>query len=269
MISSYLMFFLVLGFVASVAVPREEPTLRKNISVKSWFALIFLILFAFSFFYFVIQPLKTSYYTVASLGVPAASSAGRLDLYKKALASSPLGKYQIREFFGQTTLGFAQSGQGVEQIPVENFKEELDFVIEELEKSVAESPLDFRAYLKLGQLYNSYLRLGQLYNTYTVLLDPTKMSGAERVLERAIEISPTNQQGYWSLAQTRVYQGKLDEALSLAEKAVALEPNLFQSHFVVIQITKIMGDNELTQRKIEEAIEIDPAWATSLTSTPN
>ena len=269
MISSYLMFFLVLGFVASVAVPREELIPQKNISVKPWFSLIFLILFAFSFFYFVIQPLKTSYYTVASLGVPAASSAGRLDLYKKALASSPLGKYQIREFFGQTTLELAQSEQVAEQVPVENFKEELDFVIEELEKSITESPLDFRAYLKLGQLYNAYLRLGQLYNAYAVLLDPTKMSGAERVLGRAIEVSPTNQQGYWSLAQTRIYQGRPDEALSLAEKAVALEPNLFQSHLIVVRIAQIMGDNELTQRKIKEAIEINPAWATSLVPTPN
>jgi len=92
---------------------------------------------------------------------------------------------------------------------------------------------------------------------------------AEKVLEKAIETSPTNQQGYWSLAQTRLYQGRFEDALSLAEKAVALEPNLLQSHLIVVRITQIIQDDELTERKIKEAIEINPAWATSLAPAPN
>ncbi|HUW71839.1 MAG TPA: O-antigen ligase family protein [Candidatus Humimicrobiaceae bacterium] len=257
MVSSYLMFFLVLGFIASMIAPREMAAPEKFISPKPWFLSVFLILFIPAFIYFIIQPLKTSYCATAALRAPAASEE-RLDLYKKSLESSPLGKYQIREFFGQTTLEFAQSEQ-VRQVSAENFKKELDFVIEELEKSVKESPLDFR----------SYLRLGQLYNSYAVLIDQTKISQAERVLEKAIEVSPTNQQGYWSLAQARLYQGKFDEALSLAEKAVTLEPNLLQSHLIVVRIAQIMEDDELAERKIKEAIEINPGWATSLVPAPN
>lgn len=257
MVSSYLMFFLVLGFVASVTASREMPTPARIISPKPWFSFVFLILFILTFFYFIIQPLKTSYFTTAALRVPPASEK-RLDLYKEALKSSPLGKYQIREFFGQTTLQVAQS-ETVKKLPAENFKKELDFVIEELEKSVAESSLDFR----------SYLRLGQLYNSYAVLINPMKLSEAERILKEAIEISPTNQQGYWSLAQNRLYQERPEEALSLAEKAVALEPNLLQSHLIVVRIAEIMQDDELTERKIREAIEINPVWATSLAPTPN
>jgi len=252
MVSSYMMLFLVLGFVASMTIPREAVASAKIISPRPWFFSVFLILFIPTFIYFIIQPLKTCHYTVAALRVPAASEE-RLNLYKRALESSPLGKYQIREFFGQTTLQVAQS-EDVNKLSAENFKKELDFVIEELEKSIKESPLDFR----------SYLRLGQLYNSYAVLLDPTKISEAERTLEKTIEISPTNQQGYWSLAQTRLYQGRFDEALSLAEKAVALEPDLLQSHLIVIRIAQIMGDNELAERKIKEAIEINPEWEPEL-----
>lgn len=253
MVSSYLMLFLVLGFIASITVPKEASASVETISPKPWFFSVFLILFIPAFFYFIVQPLKTSYFATAALRAPAASEE-RLGSYKKALESSPLGKYQIREFFGQTTLQFAQSEQ-IREVSAENFKKELDFVIEELEKSVKESPLDFR----------SYLRLGQLYNSYAVLLEPTKISGAERTLERAIEISPTNQQGYWSLAQTRLYQGRFEEALSLAETTIALEPNLLQSHLIVIRIAQIMEDDELTERKIKEAIEINPEWAKDLT----
>ncbi len=283
MVSSYLMFFLVLGFVAGLTVSGKEPVSQKNISpepvdkfwkdsskeksnlrsspkffykVNLWFLFIFPTLFVLSFFYFIIQPLKTSHYTVAALRAPAASEE-RLDLYKKALGASSLGKYQIREFFGQATLQFAQSGK-VKEVSAENLKKELDFVAEELEKSVEELPIELRSYLKLGQLYNAY----------AVLFDPTKISEAERVLTRTIEISPTNQQGYWALAQTRLYQRRAEEALSLAEKALALEAELFMSHYIVIQIARIMEDNELAERKIQEAIEINPEWEADLTFTP-
>jgi len=248
MVSSYLMFFLVLAFAACFTTAEKEPVPQKFISPSLWFVAIFIVLFAFSAFYFVIQPLRTSNYTVAALRVPAGSEE-RLDLYKRALSTSPLGKYQIREFFGQQTLQFLNS-EAVRMVPVENIKEELDFVTEELEKSVKELPLDLRSQLKLGQLYNSY----------GILIDETKIYEAERVLEKAIEASPTNQQGYWTLAQTRLYQGRAEEALSLAEKALELEPNLLHSHYVVIQIAKVMEDQELVERKIQQAVEVDPEW---------
>ena len=87
-----------------------------------------------------------------------------------------------------------------------------------------------------------------------------KLARAEEILKKAIEVSPTNQQGYWALAQTKLYQGRFKEALSLAEKALSLEPKLLQSHLIVIQIAKIMGDKDLVQRKAQEAIEINPDW---------
>ena len=254
MVSSYLMFFLVLGFVGSITTPYREtiPTERTGRSIKEMSLIIILILFVFSFFYFVIQPLKTDYYVIAALRSQPVSEE-RLNYYKKTLATSPFGKYQIREFFGQITLEFAQS-EKARKVPAENFKKEIDFVIEELEKTTIESPLDFRSQLKLGQLYN----------VYAVLLDQRKILEAERVLEKAIKVSPTNQQGYWALAQTKLYQGKFKEALSLAERAIELEPELLQSHRIVIQIAKIIGNDELAKRKFNEAIEINPDWEDEL-----
>ncbi len=247
MVSSYLMFFLVLGFVASITIPREASVrdVIPSTSIKPWLLGIVLILFIFSFFRFIIQPLKTNYYVIAALRAPSASEE-RLNLYKKTLETSPLGKYQIREFFGQITLEFAQSEQ-VKEVSAENFKKEIDFVIEELEKSLKESPLDFRSHLKLGQLYN----------IYAVLINQAKIFEAERVLVRAIELSPTNQQGYWALAQTRLYQGRFEEAFSLAEKALELEPKVGRSHLIVVQIAQLMGDYDLAKKKAQEAIEID------------
>jgi len=169
-------------------------------------------------------------------------------LSKKTLETSPVGRYQIRDFFSEQLINLYESETG-KTIPSELLRAEFDFTSQELEKSIKESPLNFRAYLQLGKTYIVFARF-----------DATKLSRAEEVLKRAIELSPTNQQAYWALAQIRVYQGDFNEALSLAEKTVELEPKLIQPHLIVIQIAKFMGNEALAKEKAERAIKIDPSW---------
>jgi tetratricopeptide (TPR) repeat protein len=158
-----------------------------------------------------------------------------------------MGKYQIREFFSQNSETIIR--ENIQQIPKEQIKEELDFVTAELEKTNKESPLDFRSALELAHLYNVY-----------VLIDPEKIVLAEKYGERAIELSPTNQQAYWALAQTKIYQGDSEKALSLAQKAIELEPRWLQSHEIAIQISQIFGKSDLSRELAEKAIEINPDW---------
>jgi len=246
MVSSYMMFFLILGFIA-----RKEGVLDFEIKTVSFIYLILIfIIFSLSFFKFVIFPFKTDTSTIFAIRAKPFSEE-RLSLYEKTLSFSPVGRYQIREFFVESTL----SAKISEEIPQENIKREFDFLTRELEKSVQECPLNFRAYLKLGQLYNIYSRY-----------DPSKIQEAEGAFKKAIEVSPANQQGYWNLAQTKIYQGKFEEALSLTEKAVGLEPHLERSHLIAIEIARIMGDFELMEKKIKEAIEINPEWEKDLRS---
>lgn len=246
MINSYLMFFLVLGMIGSFS--SFPISTEKKVQSKFLWLIAILILtpFSFSFSKFIVKPLQTDYYVIAAIRQPPASEE-KLLLYKKALESSPFGKYQIRDFFAQNTLSSIRSEKGKE-IGLKNFREELDFVSQELEKSIKEAPLEFRSFLKLGQVYNIY-----------GLIDSSKLIKAEEVLKKAIELSPTNQQGYWALAQTRLYQNKEKEAFLLAEKAVELEPKLERSHLILVQIARFMDDEELVKKKAAEAIKILPS----------
>jgi len=241
MVSSYMMFFLVLGFVAGLKKREIPDTKVKPINLTS--LILLSILFLFSFSKFIISPLKTDAYVISALKSEP-FSAERLSFYEKTLYTSPLGKYQIRQFLTGFSLGTVS-----EKIPGKEILKEFDFLVQELEKSIKECSIDYKSYLQLGQLYNFYSKL-----------DPTKIQDAERILKRAIELSPTNQQGYWYLTETKIYQKKLKEALSLAEKAVELEPRLSMSHEKVIKIARLIGDPELVEKKIREATEINPAW---------
>ena len=252
MVNSYLMFFLIFGFIGSIASRREEELLQNyRVSPvplsKKIISVIILLLFVVSFSKFVIQPLKTDAYVIKAIRSP--NPTERVSLYKKTLDTSPVGKYQIREMFADMTINFIRQSEVATKVSLDDLKLELNLVKEELEKSIKESPLDFRAELKLGQVYNVYSQI-----------DPSKIPQAETILKKAIELSPTNQQAYWELAQTRLYQGKFDEALSLAEKAIDLEPRIMNSHLIVIQIAKMIGNDELATKKAEEAIKINPAW---------
>jgi O-antigen ligase len=252
MVNSYMMLFLILGFVGNAASLRENIDTREK--PLNWLMTVLIIcLLLLSLSVFVFKPLRANNYVIRSLEFAPASSE-RLDFYQKSLAISPVGKYQIRDFFAQADMEFVQS-YNLASTSIENLNKEFDFVTKEMEKSTKESPLDYRSFLKLGQVYNIYAIIKN---------DTMILSLAQKVLERSIELSPTNQQGYWALAQTELYLGNTQKALSLAEEAQALESRSLQANMILIQIAQIIGNKTLAQQKFDEAIKINSAWATSL-----
>jgi len=262
MINSYMMWFLVLGFVAFVSLykieslsgekevffeKRKNETERRTLPHPLIFAFI-LVLFIFSFTKFVIQPLRADYYVIKAIRAKEASEQ-RVDLYKKTLSTSSLGKHQVRDFFSQLALDFYLSGRA-ENLPRENIKKDLDFIIQELEKSIKEVPIDYR----------SYLDLGRMYNIYTIFIDSSKIPRAEEVLNKALELSPTNQQGYWELAQTKLFENKEKEALFLVKKARDLNPQYKRANMVVVQTAKFTEDVDIIKEEVKTVLKINPSW---------
>ncbi len=250
MVSSYMMLFLVLGFVASLI----NDFRQKEANFKFPHPLLsigLLLLFLFSFNKFVIQPALVDNYIIQVFKAP--SSSQRVALSEKLFNLSPLGRYQSRELLSNNTVkninNRANNGMSDEDI-----RKELAFMAGELEKSTQESPLNYRCWLKLGEFYNFYSKF-----------DANKTIEAERALDQAIKLSPNNQQGYWALAQTRSYQGDLQASYALAEKALELNEKVVHGHKVIIQIAQMMGDDDLARERAqiaipfaEEIIEVRP-----------
>lgn len=253
MVSSYLMWFLILGFIAAV-LPKKEllsqttlPLPKKDYSsLKSGAAVLVLVLFILSFFNFVIKPAKADSSVIKSIS--NFDPGERTALYKETLKISPLGKYQIREFFSETMIEFFYQKES-QKSSLEDIAGEFDFVSQELQKSIKESPLDYKPYLKLGTVYNVWVNF-----------DPTKIALAEEILNKATELSPRNQQTYWALAQTKLYQQDFPQAVAFAQKTVDLEPRFKNAHLILVQVAQLIGDNDLAKQKAKEALEIDPSW---------
>jgi O-antigen ligase len=250
MVSSLLMFVLTLGFIASVTSDKEKEIEKKIIPPNLVIILIVFVVFSASFFNFVIQPLRADNYTVVALRSNDIDE--RIALYKKTLSISPMGRKEIREAFNQYAMMLSQQDLA-QNVPEDYQKKELNAAIEMMNENVKEQPL----------LYTSYMALGRLYNIYG-RFDVSKFVLSEEALKKTIEIGKDNQQGYWALAQTELFMGKPEEAMSLVKQAIDLEPNVERSHIIAIQvaqiIAKVSGNTGYVQERVTEALKVNPEW---------
>ena len=190
--------------------------------------------------------MKNGYLTVQAVNTE--DSSKRIEAYQQALAISPVGRYQEVEFFAEWFSNFSLSSSAV-TMPAEQMKKEFTVVAGMMEEAIKESPLDFRLYLKLGQFYNSWARI-----------DISQADNAQNILEKAMKLGPNNQQVYWALAQTKLIQGKPDEAVALGDLAIKLEPRFKNSHLIAMRIAQMINNKELFEQKKSEAIKINPDW---------
>lgn len=251
-VDSYLIFFLALAFIASLLGRRLAASVKivkekgssffapeRRLRWYEWAALGIAFLICFNNFvigslradYLVVDTAKSGYLKTAAGQIikqeakPFGSNE-RLNSYQDTLAASPMGKYQISEFFGQVFLQALQDK--TREIPADRQIKEFNYLTDLLGKNIREDPLDYKARVILGGLY-----------TFWGLIDNSKYALAEATLQDAIKLAPSDQEGYWNLAQTKLFEMQIDDALSLAHQALALEPDHPKSQTMVFQIESI------------------------------
>lgn len=257
MINTYLMFFLSLAFVnflihpvksreAGIP-PKAELFNRVNPVLGS------LIIIATIFFLWLgnIQPAVANHYIIKMVG---SQDVEESSIYFQKSLNSWMEKYEPREHFVQK-----MTKSIYQEIPEEHreaFQKAFELAETEMEISCKKNSLDFRPHLFLGELYNSSYRFSG---------DQEKLERSEQVLEKAIKLSPTNQQGYWHLAETKMVQGKIEEAIPLLQKVVELEPGFSRSHWYLAMAYSIAGQYQLAKEKVIEAGEKGYSWKDNLT----
>jgi len=247
MINSYLMFMLLLSFIASLPLEEnlkgaEKP--RKKLATLHFIAV--LTAFASVFYIFTVSPWLAGSYVARSARPQDITEL--LHLYSRAIDSSPLGRDKTRLFLTEQFTFFFATEEG-RQADRNAMEKVFRFLENELQINASEYSYDLRAHIDLARFYNVWARL-----------DASKANRASRALDRALELSPTNQMNYWVLAETLVLLNERDEALESAKKALELEPRLLQSHEMLIRVAGAFGDAALAEEKLLEALKINPDW---------
>lgn len=254
MISSYIVFFLSLAFIHFLVSPQEKTLIsaspQKQKTLFTFFGALLIILTIFTFYFGNVRPARASQSIINAISTPLKEA---IPLFQKTIEISPIAIFEAPEQFSRyvTPLVFN------EKVDKEILKNALEAAAKELEKNIAQNPPDFRAYLVLGRQYNDYFMLTQ---------DGEALKSAETYLNKAVELSPRNQQVYWSLAQTKLSQGDNEEAVDLLQKAVDLEPRYTLSYWYLATIQKILGNYDLALETIKEAEKAGLDWKNNLES---
>jgi O-antigen ligase len=220
MIASLMLIMLVLAFIDSTLAKKKDG---KEEALGGFFLAALAGVFFICFTQFIVNPASAGHSVIVTLKSPFGSVA-RLDNYQKTLGLSPMGQYQIRHFFAQAFLNEEKKGKLSQEAKVK----ELEALTAELEKSINETPADYKSYYMLSQLYI-------LWSSF----DDSKITMAENASAQMIALSPANQKGYWMLAQVRLYQNRVNDAYDLAKKAYDLEPGNSSSAAVLKKIEAI------------------------------
>lgn len=137
-------------------------------------------------------------------------------------------------------------------LPESDKKEMVETAIEGLKKSLQLEPINARYMMMLGNLY---LAASQLDNSY--------LTEADYVLSRALELSPTRQDLYFSLGQLRMFQGRNSEVLLLFKKAVELNDEVINSHWNYGIMAIALNQKELGEAEIKRAVELGHPFESS------
>jgi len=252
MVTSYMMFFLVLAFAGSLINQNDQENIseKEDISPTKVFGIILVIAMFGSWIYnFAVLPYKSNSAIVQLLQENNPNQ--RIILYKEG-NKSHIGFYQQRDYLCETVNNIMQSNQyNAQQKAL--FKEEADMFIQEHQKTISEAPTDYRAYIRLGYMLISY----------GIAYDPSKINEAIDVFQKAFELSPNNPQSYWGLSQARIMIGEIDESFRLIDKAAELEPTLERTYIIGIDYAKAL-------KKIDYVVKYaQMGWDASLAHIKN
>jgi len=207
---SYLMFYLCLAFIISDSKTSAVANRPRQISAAPQAALA-AIAGMVCFFLFVVGPFWTDCNTVAAAKAPY-NGDQKIDLYKKSLGASPMGKYQIRMFFAAQWISALQDPTIIKKLDAGAAQKVFAYLSQELEKAVPNRLTISRP----DCVWPSFIMPGVLGRIKTCL--------GGRSFDEARVLSPQNQQYYIELAQTRIEQGDKAAALELVRQAYDLYP---------------------------------------------
>lgn len=209
-LTSYFMFFAVLGFINFLSKPlgsskpAPQPQLSNPIA-KYVLSILTVVAMIFSLYFLNIKPLLAGRALLTTLKDMSAQGQNTdliLADFDRVFSYNTFGSGEAREQFASYASSVAASG-----LPAEIKVKVLNKAISALEIQVAENPEDARAHLFLASLY---LRGGRI-------------DEGIKILNRAQELSPQKQQIAFLLADAYITKGDNARAFEILKSAYDLD----------------------------------------------
>ena len=208
-IATYISFFAVLAYVNSFSVQEIRETavvapVKRGQSDWPVIAVVLLIPLAAIIYVINIRPLFVNLNLLSALAAAGGQNAPLVfEKFSKALSYNTLGKEETKE----QLIRFSLSAGAAPELSADFRDKILRKAIEAAETGVVENPLDPRAYLFLGTIYQKVGLLDQ----------------AIAIFNKALELSPNKQQIYFEVAEVYLQKGDYPKGAEILEKAFKLD----------------------------------------------
>ncbi|MEK9170538.1 MAG: O-antigen ligase family protein [Patescibacteria group bacterium] len=209
-IATYICLFTLLAYIHALnvssgaavnvagKVPQNNAVPRYSDSDMAITAGILLIPLILMIYFINYKPLKANLLLLDAIKIQNQDYAGAFSDYEKALTYNSLGNEEIKE----QVIRFATGIGGLQDVDAAFRDKVLRRAIQEGERGANENPLDARAYLFLGAIYQ---KVGLSDN-------------ALAAFNKALELSPKKQQTYFEIADVYIQKGDYQNAVKVLEK---------------------------------------------------
>ncbi|NUM25132.1 MAG: O-antigen ligase family protein [Candidatus Buchananbacteria bacterium] len=186
-----------------------------------------------------VKTLRANHYIYEALttnNLAVGAEDGSFDLLKKSVEESVVGKFEARQQLSNFVAGLVRNSE----VSASQIKQVLNYTDQQLQKSVAEEPLNIRQYLFLSTYYNATTRVNQ--NNPQRVLD---------LLEPAVYLSPTRPHVYYEIAQAYAFQNNFEKAEEYFKKGLELAPWVKEDYWNVLTIYIVFEKYEQSDSYIE------------------
>lgn len=251
--ANFITFFLLIAFVAHIAMrglndSNLEPRI-SNLRSISWTGGQKMIATILAFGAVITVYATNIRPAVANFATTRAIVAGwqgdwatAVAKFRQSIAYDTPGRYEFRHRFAQYLLGVSTS-EDVSR--VSDFQPVAIGIIADIDKNIAENPMDYLPYLYQSRLY---IMLGK---------NDAKSAYNDKALEKsmkALEISPTFVRTYYEVAQAYINKGDLSTALQWFVKAKDLNPNVGTTYWYMGIVRYQIAAKTEDMKGIKEAV---------------
>ncbi len=253
---SLMTLFVLIGIIYSLSSQNEimHTKIDKNTSNNLLLKVLLLTLFTMSVVYFFYRPvMKSSLYA----RVFASAINTRPDVYKYLRGGSSVGE----------SIEVGDLAYGIHKVyssspaKIKNNKEKLPYIINDIS-----ALLEYLDYISLKNKTDSrlYITKALLQNTLTYLSDrPFNQEIQDKImsdLNYASELSPTNPNIYWIMAQTKLWNLDFKGVEDAYRKSINADPKLATSYKLTLQYAQVVGNKKLFDEVLAQAKENIPGY---------
>lgn len=240
--ATYLMFFVILGFIAFLEKEYVMPPLKERRSYPpgAILPLVLSVLAIIGMYFFNIEPAKANSQTMQGIKYAKLKDYNQMaTAFAKALSYGTYMDQEIRHRFVDYSIDAINTGG----LSADEQKRTFENLIRELEKSIAESPRDAKNYIYLMNVLNRLNNNSQAVEKVLIL-------GAQ-----ALQLSPTRAQIYFEIGQAYLFKKDYSTGLGYFEKAAGLNPKTKETHYNYMLAAIIANEYELADRERSIIVE--------------